>query len=87
MANKGRVLGRRIGGARRPKMRKHGEFLASAFVVDLANAHAIALILVVFIFITVGVCVGMRAEFLADILAKRSGPRWENMVSSCLSFC
>ena len=55
MANKGKCFGRRIGVARWPEMGKHGEFLASAFVVDLANARVIALTLVVFIFIAAGV--------------------------------
>ena len=35
-------------------MGKHGEFLASAFIVDLANACAIALMLVVFVYMFVG---------------------------------
>ena len=35
-------------------MEKHGEFLASAFVVNLANTHAIDLTLFVFVFIAAG---------------------------------
>ena len=54
MVKKGKVFGRRIGEARRPEMEKHGEFLASAFVVNLANTHAIDLTLFVFVFIAAG---------------------------------